>query len=245
MQINNISNTNFQGSFLIKKAAPELGAEVMSSIRQGRSVYRNVERKGDLFIVARDNLDKRIKRFLEDKNISFEYFPQLNTKEGSYYVTKEHELQPLIADLRVANGHRKRIPKRELAEPAATNRPYKMEPKASILKLTDDGQLLMYEEKAAQKAVAKKAQEPPKAAKAVKKDIDIRPISDSLDYVKNIATSYKLDLGMPVKNIRGARIIELPEVSSKILISKPDQKGHHYIMIKTTECPNNRFVMNR
>ena len=82
------------------------------------------------------------------------------------------------------------------------------------------------------------------APKIEKKTYETRPIIESEDYVINIAKARKLDLNRPVKNIRGVRIIEAPEISSKIMISKPDEKGRHYVMVKTKDMPNDRLVVN-
>lgn len=241
MQVNNISNTNFQGSFYIKHAAPELGAQIMKHTKEGRSIYQNVEKKGDLFVVARDKLDNKIKEYLNEKNIKFEFFPQLDTKEGSYFVTKVHELQPLIADLRITNGHRRRIPKNQIAERvAAANN--KLGKNQSLVSRNENGDYTYIVGKPFVNKL--KPVEQTVAPEIEKKVHVIKPIEKSENYIKNIAIAHNLDLNIPVKNIRGATIIEVPEINSKMIISKPDEMQRHYVMVKTKNMPNDRFVMN-
>lgn len=234
MQINNISNTNFQGSFFIKKATPELSKEIMQHTRQGRSLYENVERTGDLLVVVKNKLDNKVKAFLEEKNIKFEFFPQLNTVNGGHYVTKVHELQPLIADLRVANGHRRRIPKNQIAE-RVTNANAASIKTTKPLSKVDKSEKVLIENKPEIKA---------EAEKITKKTYKTKPIYKSADYVKNIATAFNLDLNRPVKNIRGVNVIEIAKDHRKIMISKPDEMGRHYVMVKTKNFPNDRLVLN-
>lgn len=251
MQVNNISNTNFQGSFYIKHAAPELGAQIMKHTKEGRSIYQNVEKKGELLVVARDNLDNKIKNYLNEKNIEFNFIPEINIKPRDCYITNVEELDTLLVNLGFTNEQRKKTSKIELASSIRKNFLRKNKSKISTFEVAKDNQLLTQENKQAVNVASKTKQENKKlskpsstAEKVTNIKYDIKPIHKSEDYVKNIAIAHKLDLNMPVKNIRGVRIIESPEISSKMMISKPDEKGRHYVMVKTKNMPNDRLVIN-
>ena len=66
MQIsNNQTNLNFNGAFKIKPSELKAQTEIPALFTQGMQKFTNIEEKGDMFIVVRDNYDKRI----EIKNI--------------------------------------------------------------------------------------------------------------------------------------------------------------------------------
>ena len=112
MQINNISNTNFQGSFLIRKATPEVKKTLPNLVNHGRLVFdRFAGKTNDVLMVTKDKHDNTITEFLEKKNLKFEYIPQFNTYKCQEYMGKESELPAVIENFMVENGHRRRIKK--------------------------------------------------------------------------------------------------------------------------------------
>ena len=112
MQINPISNTNFQGSFLIKKATPEVKKTLPTLVNNGRLVFdRFAGKTNDVLMVTKDKHDNIIKEFLEKNNLKFEYIPQFNTYKCKDYMGKESELPALIENLMVENGRRRRVKK--------------------------------------------------------------------------------------------------------------------------------------
>lgn len=84
MQIsNNVSNTNFSGTFRIKPESVKAKAEIPAMFTQGCQLFRNITEKGDMVIVLRDNYDKRVGKYLQENNITnLEYYPFINTKSG-------------------------------------------------------------------------------------------------------------------------------------------------------------------
>lgn len=77
------NNTNFTGSFRIKPLEARAQREIPELFTQGRQIFSNIIEKGDMFIVIRDNYDKRIGNYLKEKHIrGFEYYPEINTMCG-------------------------------------------------------------------------------------------------------------------------------------------------------------------
>lgn len=251
MQINNISNTNFQGSFLIKKTAQKSGKEILALAKDSTKISGKVEKNCELLISTRDKLDNNIKDYLNEKNIEFDFIPEINVKPRDCYITNVEELDILLVNSGFINEQRKKSPKIELASSIRKNFLRKNKSKISTFEVAKDNQSLTQENKQAVKVAPKTKQENKnisKTSSTAKKvtniKYDIKPIHKSEDYVKNIAAIYGLDLNRSVKSLRGVNILEIPEISTKVLISKADEKSRHYIMIKTTNKPNNRVVMN-
>jgi hypothetical protein len=251
MQINNISNTSFQGSFLIKKTSQKSGKEILNLAKDSTKISGKIEKNSKLLITTRDKLDNNIKDYLNEKNIEFDFIPEINVKPRDCYITNVEELDILLVNSGFINEQRKKSPKIELASSIRKNFLRKNKSKISTFEVAKDNQLLTQENKQAVNVASKTKQEnknlskPSSTAKKVTNiKYDIKPIHKSEDYVKNIAAAYELDFNRPVKDIRGVKIIEIAKNHTKIMISKPDQKGHHYIMIKASNSPNNRLVMN-
>ena len=84
MQIsNNQTNLNFNGAFKIKPSELKAQTEIPALFTQGMQKFTNIEEKGDMFIVVRDNYDKRIGNYLSENHVNgVIYYPTINTKSG-------------------------------------------------------------------------------------------------------------------------------------------------------------------
>lgn len=84
MQINNLdSNPKFKGAFRFKPTEIKAQQEIPQLFTQGRQFFSNILEKGDMFVVVRDNYDKRIGNYIKENGIkNIEYYPLINTKSG-------------------------------------------------------------------------------------------------------------------------------------------------------------------
>ncbi len=84
MQIlNNTNNTNFSGTFRIKRPEAKAKAEIPAMFTQGCQIFRDIKQKGDMVVVLRDNYDKRVGKYIQENYpIGIEYYPEINTKSG-------------------------------------------------------------------------------------------------------------------------------------------------------------------
>ena len=84
MQItNNQSNLNFSGSFRIPRGKFKAQHEIPQLFTQGRQIFYDIKEDGDMFIVLRDNYDRRVAKYIKENNVSgLEYYPEINTKSG-------------------------------------------------------------------------------------------------------------------------------------------------------------------
>lgn len=84
MQIsNNQTNLNFNGAFKIKPSELKAQTEIPALFTQGMQKFTNIEEKGDMFIVVRNNYDKRIGNYLSENHVNgVKYYPTINTKSG-------------------------------------------------------------------------------------------------------------------------------------------------------------------
>lgn len=80
MQIQNINNTNFRGGFWIHNAGP-VRAELDTFVHRGKQIFDNFQKEGDVFVLTRDELNKRLYKVLKDR-VKFEFYPEMNTKLG-------------------------------------------------------------------------------------------------------------------------------------------------------------------
>ncbi len=80
---NNQTNLNFNGAFKIKPSELKAQTEIPALFTQGMQKFTNIEEKGDMFIVVRDNYDKRIGNYLSENHVNgVKYYPTINTKSG-------------------------------------------------------------------------------------------------------------------------------------------------------------------
>ena len=84
MQItNNQSNLNFSGSFRIPRGNLKAQHEIPQLFTQGRQIFYDIKEDGDMFIVLRDNYDRRVAKYIKENNVSgLEYYLEINTKSG-------------------------------------------------------------------------------------------------------------------------------------------------------------------
>ena len=81
MQIDKITNTNFNGGFRFinmpleaKKQLPELIGK--------KQIFYNFEKEGDVFLVTRDLSNFKVGQFIKRNKFDFEFYPSINTKCG-------------------------------------------------------------------------------------------------------------------------------------------------------------------
>lgn len=79
MNINNINNTNFQGGFRFRNIPKEAKEALPDIAKRGKQIFYDFENIGDVFLVARDNLDLRIAKFAKKHKLDCEYYPEINT----------------------------------------------------------------------------------------------------------------------------------------------------------------------
>lgn len=244
MQINNISNTNFQGSFLIKKATPEVKTTLPNLVKKGRLIFDNFAGKSNnVLMVTKDRYDNRVKDFLEGNNLKFEYFPQFNTLKCAEYIGKEYKLPELIENFRTENGKRKQINLKDKAKHVIKVNSDGMISVTNIEELNDNNFISSNIEK----NVSKVNLEKNTATSYTVKDIDIKttPLKNSSELIQNIAKKHKIDPNAIVKSVRGANVIDLRKKGLTILISKPDEKGLHYVKVMTKGQESNRMVTDK
>lgn len=83
MQILNTSNQTFEGTFRIKPNEIKAKTEIPQLFTQGRQIFHDILEKGDEVIVLRNQYDKRVGKYIQEKNISgIEYYPEINTSSG-------------------------------------------------------------------------------------------------------------------------------------------------------------------
>lgn len=82
MEVNNRSNVNFKGTFVLNPRNAKVKEAVPNIIKQGRQIFYNVKNEGDIAIVTKDKYDKRIGEFIDLTKTKFEYYPEISTKDG-------------------------------------------------------------------------------------------------------------------------------------------------------------------
>lgn len=82
MNINNTSNTNFQGAFILRPKNIQTKEAIPNIVTKGRQIFYNIKHPGDVVMVTKDKFDKHVSRFIASKNIAFEYYPEISTKSG-------------------------------------------------------------------------------------------------------------------------------------------------------------------
>ena len=82
MQVNNITNTTFNGAFRLQGLTPELKENARSVLKNKRQIFDNIGSTNDMVIVTRDAADALVHKFVKYNNIQFQYYPKINTKCG-------------------------------------------------------------------------------------------------------------------------------------------------------------------
>ena len=78
---NIMPNTSFKGGFRIRNIGDNK-AELNNLFKRGRQIFDNFENEGDVFITVRDEMDRKMYRFIKNKNLNFEYYMKINTHSG-------------------------------------------------------------------------------------------------------------------------------------------------------------------
>ena len=79
MELQTTPNTNFQGGFRFKNMPPKATEELSEIAKRGKQIFLDFENKGDVFVVTRDKLDKKMADFIAKKRLKFEYYKSINT----------------------------------------------------------------------------------------------------------------------------------------------------------------------
>ena len=82
MNINNTSNTNFKGTFILNPQNLKTKEAIPNIVKQGRQLFYNIKHPGDVVLVTKDKYDRRVSDFIGSKKLTFEYYPEISTKSG-------------------------------------------------------------------------------------------------------------------------------------------------------------------
>jgi len=82
MQVNNITDTNFQGGFRFKQMPVVARKDLTEFITTKKQVFNDFEAIGDVFLVTRDKTNSKVAQFIRKHNLKFEFYPTINTKCG-------------------------------------------------------------------------------------------------------------------------------------------------------------------
>ena len=96
MEIKNITNTNFQGTFKIKSASEQVKKEIPDIIKRGREIFYDVKEKGDVFLVTHIEYDRKVRDFIAAKKLKFRYYPEITPNSMSEVPPTSSELKKLI-----------------------------------------------------------------------------------------------------------------------------------------------------
>lgn len=131
MQItNNQSNLNFSGSFRIPRGKFKAQHEIPQLFTQGRQIFYDIKEDGDMFIVLRDNYDRRVAKYIKENNVSgLEYYPEINTKSG----LDDQKPEGLIVLLK----EKSKVIKANLSEAILGKKPVKYSVSNAISKISD------------------------------------------------------------------------------------------------------------
>ena len=93
---NIMPETSFKGGFRIRNIGDANKAELNNLFKKRKQIFDNFENEGDVFITLRDEMDKKMYKFIKDKNLNFEYYMKINTHSGLDN-EKPQELSRLIS----------------------------------------------------------------------------------------------------------------------------------------------------
>ena len=80
LQINN--KPNFKGTFVLNPQNVQVRKVIPDIIKKGRQIFYDIKNEGDVVIVTKDKYDKRVRDFIEEKNLEFSYYPEISTRSG-------------------------------------------------------------------------------------------------------------------------------------------------------------------
>lgn len=101
MNIQNKPQLTFQGGFRLKNVSAETAEQIPNIAKRGKQIFNNFEHDGDVFVVLRNELDKKMAAFVHENKLDFEYYKDINTK---CHLDSEipELLSQLIADIKEA-----------------------------------------------------------------------------------------------------------------------------------------------
>ena len=82
MLTNNNLSPSFQGGFRFRQMPAEALEKLPQISNRGKQIFKDFENKGDVFIVTRKGLDKKVADFIAEHKLKFEYYKDINTKCG-------------------------------------------------------------------------------------------------------------------------------------------------------------------
>lgn len=82
MNTNNISTNNFKGAFVLKPKTQQMREIIPNIIPKGRQIFRDIKSEGDVVLVTKDKYDKKVRDFIKAEDVTFEYYPEISTKDG-------------------------------------------------------------------------------------------------------------------------------------------------------------------
>ncbi len=115
MYTKSVSTVNFNSGYRFKNMPVEAKKELPKLINKGKVIFENFEKKGDVFLVARNSYDDRLINFIKEKRLDFEFYPTIST--DLMVQDNPQKLSQILLDLnskpiRTINGIRETIKER-------------------------------------------------------------------------------------------------------------------------------------
>ena len=84
MQVQNINNIDFKGGFKVYNVTPNKKAmsEISRFVSRGKQIFNNFQNEGDVFVLTRPDLDRRLIPILNEHKLKFDYYPEMDTRLG-------------------------------------------------------------------------------------------------------------------------------------------------------------------
>lgn len=82
MQVNNNINTSFKGGFRFSQMPISAKNDLAEFITTKKQIFNDFERVGDVFLVTRDMTNYKVAQFIKKHKLTFEFYPQVNTRCG-------------------------------------------------------------------------------------------------------------------------------------------------------------------
>lgn len=76
------TQTSFNGGFLFRNMPQEAKNKLPEITKKGKQIFDNFQTKGDVFLVLRDQYDKKALGFIKEHKLQFEYYPEISTRSG-------------------------------------------------------------------------------------------------------------------------------------------------------------------
>ena len=100
MQVQNSTNTNFQGGFRFRNLKPSAKIELPQIFNKGKQIFYDFENKGDVFLLTRSDKDYNVAKFIRKHKLNFEYYPELSTKTRKLDAEIHEPLTEMLNELK-------------------------------------------------------------------------------------------------------------------------------------------------